>query len=806
MFRDRAARAIDGIRRDARHAMRAMRQVPGFTALAVTTLALGIGVNTASVAVAYGVLVRPLPYAEPSAIVVLNLLFADGNDMGFSARALQDWLPRLQTVDPAAGYHRAEVTVRSGGRRVVVPAAFVTDRFFDVLGTRAEFGRVGPPASGPEVLVSRRALDRIVSGAPAASVGAPISIGDRSYTIGGIMPSDFAFPDDQIAVWVRSPGTTFERAGYAKIVARLAPGVTVDGVREDAGRVRDELSPAGPDAVPLTVSVEVLGESVIGGLRRILLAAVAGALLVLLVASANVATLFIGRAVARQRELAARLALGATSLQLVRSVLVETSLVALLGALAGIGLGIVALRVFVSQAADAVPGLHRVAFGLSTAFVIAALTAAVTALCAAVPAWQAARADAGRSLRTTAASRPLVWRLRSTLVIAQIALSCVLLIGAGLLARTVAVLMREDHGFQPGGALEARIVLSDTVQSDGAGRERFVRELLDRVRATPGVQAAGFGTNLPPRPALASILTSIVRDGRRDMRLIQFGSATPGYLHALGAQFVAGRDFDERDGRFDAAGVIVSESLARFFFPDRDPLGETITLLPSIFGTAETPRTLERSRVVGVVRDIKYEGLDSPASVGVYVPWDLRPSGRGYLIVRASSGDAMRLAPDVRRAIQALDPTVPVPELQSIEDAMVQSIADRRMRALPAVGFGVLSLVVAFVGVLATLSTLVAERRRDLAIRSAVGASPARIVWTIMGHGLALTAAGMAVGLGLGSATARGLSSFVYGISPYDATTFAGTALAIGAGTVLMTYLAALRARGIDPIVVLKHE
>jgi len=245
--------------------------------------------------------------------------------------------------------------------------------------------------------------------------------------------------------------------------------------------------------------------------------------------------------------------------------------------------------------------------------------------------------------------------------------------------------------------------------------------------------------------------------------------------------------------------VILSESAARFYFPGEDAAGKTISRLPALFGISTDPR------VIGVVRDIKYEGLDSPAPSALYLPWTRRPLGNGYLIVRAS-GQPMRLAPEIRRAAQSLDAAVPVPELQLVNDVMTQSLASRRVRALPAVGFGVLALGVAFVGLLATLATLVAERRRDLAIRSALGASPGQLAWTIAGRGLMLTAVGLMVGLGLGTAAARGLSSLLYGVKPYDWMTFAGTVLVIGGGAILTTCLAAMRARHIDPLVVLRYE
>jgi hypothetical protein len=342
-------------------------------------------------------------------------------------------------------------------------------------------------------------------------------------------------------------------------------------------------------------------------------------------------------------------------------------------------------------------------------------------------------------------------------------------------------------------------VLSDVALFNGAGRQAFVRDLLERVRALPGVRYAGFGSNLPPRQPPGLISIRLVRGDRDESRFMKIGSGTPGYLRALGARFVAGRDFEDGDDRPDAPVVILSESVAHFYFPKEEPIGRTLEAVGGVFGLRGDPR------VVGVVRDVQYDGLDSPAGSAIYLLWSQRPFGQGYLIVR-SQDDPMRLASTIRTLARDLDPAVPMPEMRTLDDAIAQSIANRRVRALPAVGFGVLALAVACVGVLATLMTVVAERRRDLAIRSALGASPGQLTWIIVGQGLALTAAGLVVGLSVGSAAAKALSSLLYRVSPFDATTFAGAALLIGGGALLTTYLAALGARRVDPLVILKSE
>ncbi|MCC7126051.1 MAG: ABC transporter permease, partial [Acidobacteria bacterium] len=274
-------------------------------------------------------------------------------------------------------------------------------------------------------------------------------------------------------------------------------------------------------------------------------------------------------------------------------------------------------------------------------FTAAALIGIVTLFCAVLPAWQATRVDFSPFLRPTAGARPSAWRLRRALVVTQIALSCVLLIGAGLLGRTVSVLLHEDHGFEPDGAVEAKLVLSDRTLPDGADRGSFVRDLVERVRALPGVQHAGFGSNLPPRTPPITIAIRLIDGNRDETRFMKVGSATPGHLRALGARFLAGRDFEEGDGRPDASVVILSESIARFYFRDENPIGRSISRLPAMLGTGSA------RRVVGVVRDIKYEGLDAPAGGAIYVPWVQRPMGSGYLLVRGN-GEPMRLAPEIR--------------------------------------------------------------------------------------------------------------------------------------------------------------
>jgi putative ABC transport system permease protein len=784
-------RSIEILARDLRDAVRGIRQRPGFTALAVLTLALGIGVNGAAITTGYGVLVRPLPYMSPDRIVVVNLQFPDGGDLGFSPSRVDEWLRRLNDVDAAAAYYTRDVTVRTAERGTVVPAAFVTDNFFDVFGAKPAFGRARLSTETPTMIVARDRLPEVLGREAAQAVGAPLTVADTARTVAAVMAPDFAFPNEQIAVWLPARVGEMER-GYSKIVARLRPGVGVAQFRAEARRVARELN---VDARTV-VSVTPVGESIVGRMRRLLVAAVLGSLLVLAVACANVATLFIGRDIARRREYATRLALGARRRDLVSSVLTETAVFALVAGGAGLLLGEWALTWFRGAAAAQLPRLSHLRFDAAAATALTGVTVGAALLTGALPAWHAARGDFTGFLKPTSSSRPGVWMVRRVLVVAQLAFCCMLLIGAGLLVRTVNVLLREDPGFDTRHALAAKMVLEDKVLA-GPERAPFIQSVLERTRALPDVREAGFGSNLPPRTPPVVMSIEVENNGIREGRLVKVGAVTPGFLPALGARFLAGRDFDEADAR--SSTVVLSQSLARFYFGDRDPIGKKFVRLPPMFGLAAAPR------VVGVVADVKYDGLDAPASGAVYLPWNSRPFGTGYLIVR-TAGDPRRSLADIRRTLTSLDATVPIPELMPLDDVTAQSIAGRRMRAIPAAAFALLALAVSGVGILATLSTLVAERRRDLAIRSALGASRERLLWTIGRQGLTLTACGVTVGVACGALAARGLASLLYGVRPYDAATFAGTVALVAGLAVAMTAISALRTLRIDPIAVLRQE
>ena len=787
---------IDELGQHLRYASRTLVRNPGFTATAIVTLALGIGANAAVFAVTYGILLRPLPYPESSRLLVFNLLFRDGGDLGFSPAQAGQLIERLDGLGEGAAYNVRDLTVRTGSESELVSTGHVSREFFRVLRVPARYGRTEDFANEGGLVITTRLAERLLHVPPLAAIGQTVTVGANEYQIAAVILPAYGFPEEATDAWIPAPALSAASkqvdTGNFRIVLRLRHAMTVDQVRQEVRQMRG-ISSGGRD----DFSVSAVGETAAVEMAPVLRVSLAAALLVLLVACANVATLFIGRNIIRRREVAARLALGASPIQLARGFFVESMLLAAVAAVVGAALAAGLIQLFVKQAAGVVPRVLAVSLDWPVLVSTVVLTGFVAILCGALPAWQATKADFRPFLRTTVVSTPAAWKLRSALVVLQMAASMVLLIGAGLLTRSVMQLLNQDDGFTTSGVIEAKIVLSDRPLG-GERSSASVRELLARVRALPGVDFAGLGNALPPSPRLITVATQFVDkdEGINESRFIKIGSATPGFLRALGARFLSGRDFSDTD-----AGdvVVLSESAARFLFRGRDPIGGHVTSLPRLIQFAGKPV------VIGVVRDIKYEGLDTPPGSTVYVPWDRRPMGTTHLVVRAR-GDQKQLSDAIRRITRELDAGIPVPEIQPLANVLSASIASRRLRMFPAVGFGLLALAVALLGLLATLSRAVAERRQELAIRAAIGASATQLVRMVLAKGLVLTGVGVVTGLAASWAVSRNLSHLLFRVSASDPVTFGIVTLLVTLGSVLAVYIAARRAAAVDPLTVLRYE
>ncbi len=791
---------FESILHDVRCTVRSLVRQPGVTALAVGILALGLGLNAAVLAVAYGVLWHPLPYpAADRLVTVARVYLNNGSESSVRIDRIDEWNRRLRTVR-VAGYQTRERVVRGAGATRVREVATVSGEFFEVLGVPAVQGVVPRLVRGDGRAVVSAGLARAVEDETGRSVvGQAVTIGEGRYDVAAVMPAGFAFPSAGVDAWAADTPAF----GGRGTVGRMRDGASLAQVRDDAARVaREVIDVRGGGR--WGAAVRPVEDTLLGEVRPVLLVLMAAALLVLVVACANAATLLIGRSVVRSREFAIRIALGSGLARLVRAALIEGLALAAGGLILGLAAAWAGLRLFAALAAGAMPRVDAVALDLPVALAGLVLTLAAGAACGAASAAGAVRGD-GAALRggASATGSRTTRRLRAGLVAGQVALSIVLLTGAGLLVRTVDRLLDEDAGFEPRQALTARLMLADRLLIGGDDHNAFVETLLERVRGLPGVQAAGVGSLLPPDDTPVTV-QFVYEDDRGDSSrreiLLSFGAVTRGYFAALGARLRDGRRFDAADNLAEVGPVMLSETAARFVYPNEDSVGRRMHYNEvAAFGLAR------RAPIVAVVDDMKHQGLAAPRAGSIYVPWPRAPTGVSHLVVR-TTGDPMGLAPAIRDLIRTLNPSLPVPEVRTLEDHVAGSIADRRLRVAPAAGFAALALAVAMVGLFGALARAVAERRRELAVRAAVGASPGRLVRLVVGSALAVTGAGLAAGLPAAVAAGRGLASLLYGVGPHDPATFAAAAATVVLAALAAAAIPARRAARLDPMAVLRAD
>ena len=795
--------------RDVVGGYRALRATPAAALAAALTIALGTGANTAVFAVAYGVLVRPLPFPDPSRIVVVSMHATGGYEIGVPLKQIQEWQQRVRTFETTGAYSVTELTMRGLGEPQIVRTALVTPSFFHVFQIMPVAGRAPADSDSDSWMVLGSKLSASAGRTPhdAASVlGTPISVGDLAVQATAIMPRDFTFPADDVGAWI--PAAPLERIALAsgkdiprsfRLMARLKEGVNLQQAADDTERAFQEIDPTWKGRA--TTKVRQLDDVLFGTVRPALNALLVAGILVLLVACANVAALLVSRAAGRTRDLAVRKSLGASASQLVRAALAESLVIAAAGSILGVGLALLGVRLFVNTATGAIPGLNGVAIDLPVLVVTLLVAAGVTVTCGLAPAVYAVRSDFGPAFRSTRVSASRGVRFtRRALIVAQLAMSIVLLCGAGLLGRTVFTLLSDRAGADPDRALLVRLRLSDSPRFDLASQMPAITEMLRRVRQLPGVEHAAVSTNIPPRLSQIMFSVRVVTNGKEVDNRFSLASITGDFFDALGTRIVEGRALNDADEARDAPVVVLSESAARVLSPDRSLVGTQLSWpLPAGAGRGQRPF------VVGIVPDVKYGGLDVPAFGAIYTRWVDLPSSVGYLIVR-TSGDPSRLTDAIRRTIRDVNPSLPLTDIRTLRQEFATSIVDRRVRVIPAAGFAVLAVAVALVGLGGLLARAVAERRRELAIRMAVGASPAGAVGIFVREGLLLSGIALILGLGAAMAAARWLESLLYGIRPLDPFTFVGVGLLVSVAALLTSFLAARRAARIQPLELLRSE
>ena len=779
-----------------RQASRRLAADPWAAGAAIVAAALGAGLNAAVFAVAYGVLLRPLPYPDPAHLVVVN------TDARFVT--IGNWQDGLASFESSGAYARDSFTVYDTGDPRLTSVAVVDQGFFDTLRAPARAGRTPNVSDGGATVVVSERFARQAGAAIGDILGQRIVVGEAPLTVVGVMPPAFAFPSEQTDVWMpmaAAPAVVFDKSNDSRrfhLVGRLKAGTSLARVRDEAIRAAAAVEPQSPRRPGPTLRVTSLQERVIADVRPALLAFTIAAAIVLVIACANVATILVGRTLGRGRELAVRRALGASPRTLLVSVAAESLLVTSAGAILGILIAFGSVRLVTRWAAGIIPRLAEIQVDWVTlGFALA--TTAVAALLSAVPAFRTAGRSSA-SLRVAGSGARIDRRTRGALIVVQIALAVVLLAGGALLTRTIVGLLQDELGVAAGGTVVTQLMLTSSTSFTAADRAPLVHDVLDRIRALPGVSAAGAGSNLPPDNGSIEMRVSLVgRDGARNYRL-SLASATPGYLPALGARMVEGRDFRDGDGGNAPLVAVLSQSAARDLMPEHgSPVGRELPVtLPGL-------RDRGRARVIGVVSDIKYGGLEAPAGGAVYVMWSEFAAGRTFIAIRTPADPAV-VAPALRAILRERDPRLPLLPVRTLEDVVARSIADRRLRALLGGSVALLAFAIAMVGLAGSLMRMVSERREELAIRAALGASPARAVWTIVSEGATLSFIGVALGCAGALGSGRALRTLLHGVSPHDPLTLAAVCAFVAAISLLACYLGARRAALVDPLLLLRAD
>ena len=803
---------------DLRYALRVLARQRLFTVMALITLALGIGANSAIFAVVNAVLLRPLPYRDPGRLVLIEELIATLTREGMPVPPpdVIEFQQNSKTFEAVAGFDGKAVDLTGQGQPERLQGLRASAELFQVLGVAPMLGRgftheEDRPGSGVAVISYRLWQRRF--GGDRRVVGRVITLDRQPTTVLGVMPKNFEFPLPGIYyggggtdVWVPMGFTASELANHVAynfgIVARLKPGVSLDLALADARAVAHHIHEQFPPRIraeaALDAQVSPVIKRVVQGSRSLLWLLVGAVGFVLLIACVNVANLLLGRAAGREREFAVRSALGAGRARLFRQLLTESVLLSAAG-------GAVALLLamwLVSFLARMIPSSVPRAATIDLDWRVVAFTAAVSVLAGllfgTLPAMMAARSGEATRLKDAArgaTSGARHARLRGLLVVGEVALSLVLLVGAGLLVRSFLALRAVDPGFDAEHVLTARVSLPASAYR-GASIGDFYQRLLDGLSALPGVRAAGAATKLPL--TLAGQHLFVVRDPAFPPALSSHAVVLGDYFQAVGIPLRRGRFFDSRDREGAEHVLIVNETLARTYFPGQNPVGQQIKL-----GSRESPDPW--FTVVGVVADAKDKGLGSDAMPQTYLPYSEENWNSMAVAVKASARPEA-LTSALRAAVARLDPDLPVTNLQTTRALVEGSLAPMSFQTALVGSFAGLALLLAAIGIYGVVSYAVAQRTQEIGIRMALGASRTSVLKLVIGQGMRFVLAGVVLGLGASLALTRVMTGFLYGIKPTDAVTFALAPVVLSIVALAANFAPARRAASIDPTIALRYE
>jgi putative ABC transport system permease protein len=813
---------LSALMQDLRFAARMLGRSPGFAAVAILTLALGIGANTAIFTVANALLLRPLPYANPQRLMMVyetNIVDRSQEDV-FSYPYFSRLRDHQHSFSGISAFASDDFDMSGRGEPRQISAGRVSWNFFDVLGVRPELGRdffaSEGQRGGARVLMLSHQFWMNEFGGARNVIGQGLMLDSLNYTIVGVLPADFVFAPlgNETQIWIprefelniATPEHIQAGMGYLEGIARLGPGVSIEQARSELEVLHQEYcrdNPNRSDASPKwPTTVTPLQTMIVANIRTALLVLMAAVGLVLLIACANVASLLLSRAVKRKKEIAVRTALGARRATIVRQLLVESMLLAATGGALGILAGYAGLRALLALDHDTVSQLSgSVTMDWRVLGFTIAISVVSGVLFGLAPALQLSKTNLNSVLRDEGRGSTGGRRAASSqnlLVVAQVALSMILLIGSGLLIRSFLQLISVNPGFDPTNVLTMRINLPPSKYGSNAQMVSFYNEALRQMQSLPGVSAAAISSALPPTPTrFAAILAEgqpVVPVAQRSG--VNIETISPDYAKVLRVPLMRGREFTAEDDQTTPTVALVNQAFVRRYWPNDNPTGKHIWLGP-------ITKPLE---VVGVFGDEKNNGIGEDTFPEVFLPFPNLPWSHLRLSLRSAGGDPMALVPAVRRRLAQIDSDQPITEVQTLEQILASARAESRFTVALFGIFAGVALTLAIVGIYGVISYAVAQRTQELGVRMALGATQADVLKLVVGRGLALAGAGIAIGLIAPFTLTRLMASLLYKVSPADPWTIIGSAIVFLGAAALASYIPARRAMRIDPADALRYE
>jgi putative ABC transport system permease protein len=797
------------ILRDTRYAVRQLIKSPGFTIVAVLTLALGVGATTAIFSVVNGVLLRPLPYPQSDELVRVHEIVPQYGLFSVAPATFLDWRQQNTVFEHIATYQGSSATFAGPEGPERLQGAQVSWDTFQLLRVSPAIGTSfsadqDQPGKNNVIVISYGMWQQRFGG-QADVVGRSITLSGTPVTILGVMPAGFYFPNRTAEFWrpiAINPANATRGGHFLGVVARLKPGVTIERADAEMKAISERLAVQYPDnSAGESARVVLLQEQIVGAIRPALLTLFAAVGVVVLIACANVANLLLVRASVREKEIAIRTALGAGRRRLVAQMLSESLVLAIVGGALGVLLGYLAIAPIQTLSAGSIPRVADVRIdGAVLAF--AAIASIVTGvLFGLAPAWQASRAgvssvlkEGGRSSATSGGR----W-VRSVLLVAEVALSIILLTGATLLLRSFDKLVNVDPGFDPKGVLAFQVSLPAASYKTPESHLAFFNNLIDKLQAQPGMQAAAVVQTLPMR---GDYVLSVVVRGRPPLKPADIPSANyraigPRYFESLSIPVVRGRTFTPQDSATGQHVAIVDEAFVKKHFAGEDPIGQGLHIGNGYDGFFD---------IVGIVGSVHYGGLDSTATPTMYVPMPQDDFATMWVLARARADDPGQLTVPVRQAVRDLDPNLPAYSITSLATVVSESVAQRRFSMLLLVLFAGVALFLAAVGLYGVVAYTVSQRTREIGLRMAIGAEPGHVLSMIVGGGMKLVLVGVVIGVAGALAFSRFVQTLLFNVAPSDPTSYAATAGLLIVVAAIACYVPARRAMRVDPLIAMQVE